>query len=95
MSDYQFSANHDNFNAEIKLISKGKYTESSLYVPKNGKKTLFEANRDKEDRVADAAFKEKSFTKGLFHLIFVLTIFKRLLFSRRRYGETCTSVRLH
>lgn len=73
--------NGDDFNAEIKLLSKEKYIESSIYIPKKQKKNaFFEAYRDKQNEAACAAFEEKSFSSGFFDLIFMLITCKIFFF---------------
>ncbi|CAF4109874.1 unnamed protein product, partial [Adineta steineri] len=64
-SDYLSLPNGDPFNAEIKLLSKGKYIESSIYSPKTEK---FASNKDyhvKQEEVADAAFRQESFASAV------------------------------
>ncbi|CAF4182638.1 unnamed protein product, partial [Adineta steineri] len=73
-SDYLSLLNGDPFNAEIKLLSKGKYIESSIYSAKkessiySPKKEKFASNKDyhvKQEEVADAAFRQESFASAV------------------------------
>ena len=68
-------SNGDQFNAEIEALAKGKYIEPSIYTPKKRKNAYFEIYRDKQNEAASAAFKEETWTNGLFDFTFMLTIF--------------------
>lgn len=57
--------NGDQFNAEIKLLAKGKYIESSIYTSKKGKNELIDVHRHKQCEVASVAFKQESLPNGL------------------------------
>ena len=84
--------NGEQFNAEIESSAKGKYIESSIYISKKRKSAWYETYRGKQNEAASVAFKEESFTSGLFDLTFILTIFRKFLFSSCCYVEKQTSI---
>ena len=56
--------NGDRFNAEIKLLSKGNFIESSSYQPKKEKSTLVDMYQKQND-IATAAMQQGSLAGGL------------------------------
>ncbi len=57
--------NGDQFNAEIKLLAKEKYIESSIYTPKKEKNILSDIYRQKQGDIASVVFKQESLPRGL------------------------------
>lgn len=75
-SDYLFTINADQFNADIKLKAQGRYIESSAYTCKQenqkskGRYASADAYRQKQSEIAASAFSQDSVTTGLIvHLL--------------------------
>jgi hypothetical protein len=72
ISDYLLVVNGDEFNAEIKLLAKQRYIESTMYMPKKGNSSfkkgkygLSDGYRQKQSDIASTAFNQESLPGGL------------------------------
>lgn len=68
LPDYLLTENADQFNTEIKSVSKGNVMESSVYMSKNKKEKKSSANgyNQQRDEIATDAFNQSSITSGWF-----------------------------
>ena len=74
MGHYLNGPNDDLFNAEIKLLSNGRYIESSNFTTKKDKIALDNMHRIKQAEVAAVAFKQDSLPKGLVSKLILLPV---------------------
>ncbi len=65
IDDYLNRSNNNQFNGQIKSLSKGKYIESSMYFNEEKNQSHNYLLRAKQTEVASTAFQQDSFSKGL------------------------------
>lgn len=91
LPDYLLTENADQFNTEIKSVSKGNVMESSVYMSKNKKEKKSSANgyNQQRDEIATDAFNQSSITSGWF-----ISFWERILHAASPLGAALLKKKL-